>query len=195
MDHPYTLPLGAKAPSFKLPATDGKYYSLDDFKMATALVIFFTCNHCPYVIGSDAVTQQTAHKFQAKGVQFIGINSNSKNTYNEDSFEHMMARMKTYHFPWPYLYDASQDVARSYGALCTPHFFLFDKERKLVYCGRGVDSPRDTSKMTRNDLENALQEYLSGKPISLPLTNPIGCNIKWEGKPPHWMPPEACNLI
>lgn len=195
MEHPYTLPLGAKAPPFKLPATDGKYYSLDDFKAAPALVVFFTCNHCPYVIGSDAVTQQTAHKFQAEGVQFVGINSNSKNTYNEDSFEHMIARMKTYQFPWHYLYDASQDVARSYGALCTPHFFLFDKERKLIYCGRGVDNPRDTSKMTRNDLENALQEYLSGKPISLSLTNPIGCNIKWEGKPPRWMPGEACNLV
>ena len=195
MEHPFTLPLGAKAPPFKLPATDGKQYSLKDFKESQVLVIFFTCNHCPYVTGSDEVTRQTAEKFKGQGVQFVGINSNSKNTYSEDSFEHMIARMKTYQFPWIYLYDATQDVARSYGALRTPQFYVFDSDRQLIYCGRGIDTPRDTSKMTRNDLANALEEHLSGKSLSLPLTNPIGCNIKWEGKPPHWMPPEACDLV
>ncbi len=125
----------------------------------------------------------------------MGINSNSKNTYPEDSFEHMITRMKTHKFPWVYLYDASQDVARRYGALRTPHFYVFDAKRNLIYCGRGVDKPRDTSLMTRNDLAIALQEHFSDKPISVPLTNPIGCNIKWEGKPPHWMPPDACDLV
>ena len=181
----FTLPLGAKAPDFHLPATDGKNYSLANFKQAKALVIFFTCNHCPYVIGSDEVTRQTAEKFKKQDVQFVAINSNSKNTYEEDGFDHMIARMKIHKFPWVYLYDATQDVARSYGALRTPHFYLFDEQRKLIYCGRAVDSPRDTSKMTRNDLEIALEEYLSGKPLTTPLTNPIGCNVKWEGKPPH----------
>jgi peroxiredoxin len=191
----FTLSLGSKAPDFKLLATDGKFYSLDSFKQAQGLVIFFTCNHCPYVIHSDEVTRQTADHFQTKGVSFVGINSNSPNTYPEDSYEHMVARMRTHQFPWIYLYDEKQDIARVYGALRTPHFFVFDAERKLIYCGRGVDSPRDPTKIKQRDLENALNEYLSGKPITTPLTNPIGCNVKWEGKPPHWLPPEACDLV
>jgi hypothetical protein len=94
-----------------------------------------------------------------------------------------------------YLYDESQDVARAYGALRTPHFYVFDRARKLVYTGRGVDSPRDTSRITVNDLENALREHLAGKSVSKPLTNPIGCNVKWDGKDAHWMPGEACDLV
>jgi peroxiredoxin len=159
------------------------------------LVVFFTCNHCPYVVGSDEVTRATAEKFAPKGVKFVGINSNSKNTYAEDSFDHMVARMKEQKFPWTYLYDESQDVARAYGALRTPHFYVFDRDRRLVYTGRGVDSPRDTGKMTVNDLERALDEVTSGKPVSVAKTNPIGCNVKWDGKDAHWMPPEACDLV
>jgi len=191
---PFTLSLGSKAVDFDLPATNGKRYNLEDFKDAKVLVIFFTCNHCPYVTGSDEVTRQTAEKFKNQGVQFVAINSNSPHTYEEDSFEHMVERMNTHHFPWVYLYDGTQEVALSYGALRTPHFFVFDENRKLIYCGRGIDSPRDSSKMTVNDLENALSEHLAGKPIRVPLTNPIGCNVKWEGKPKHWMPPEACDI-
>lgn len=192
---PFTLPLGAKAPDFCLAGTDGKVYTLKSFVQAPTLVIFFTCNHCPYVIGSDEVTRKTALKFRDQGVQFVGINSNSKKTYAEDSFEHMVERMKRHNFPWTYLYDETQEVAKSYGALRTPHFYLFDKNRRLIYCGRGVDSPRDSSKITINDLERALDEHLSGKAISIPLTNPIGCNVKWKDKDAHWMPPEACDLI
>ena len=192
---PFTLTLGAKAPDFKLPATDGKIYSLKDFADAKALVVFFTCNHCPYVVGSDEVTRKTVEKFSPRGVAFAGINSNSRNTYAEDSFEGMVARMKENHFPWVYLRDESQDVARAYGALRTPHFYVFDQDRNLVYCGRGVDNPRDTSQMKVNDLDNALEDLLSGKPIRVPLTNPIGCNVKWDGKDAHWMPAEACDLV
>lgn len=191
----FTLQLGEKAPDFTLPATDGKTYQLSDFDDANVLVVFFTCNHCPYVIGSDDVTRQTAEKFASQGVKFVGINSNSKNTYPEDDFEHMVERMNEHKFPWPYLYDESQEVALAYGALRTPHFYVFDKDRKLIYTGRGVDNPRETSKMTVNDLERALEEHLAGKPVSVPLTNPIGCNVKWEGKDQHWMPVEACDLV
>lgn len=191
----FTLQIGDKAPDFSLPATNGKNYSLSDFKNAKFLVVFFTCNHCPYVLGSDEVTRATAEKYKGKGVEFVGINSNSENTYAEDDFEHMISRMKEQKFPWVYLRDKSQDVARSYGALRTPHFYLFDQERRLVYTGRGVDSPRDTSKMTVNDLDRALDELTSGKSISVAITNPIGCNVKWEGKDAHWMPPEACDLV
>ena len=191
----FTLEIGQKAPDFSLPGTDGSVYSLSHFSDSPVLVIFFTCNHCPYVVGSDEVTRSTVEKFTPQGVQFVGINSNSANTYAEDSFEGMVERMDAEKFPWLYLHDASQDVARAYGALRTPHFYVFDQDRKLVYTGRGVDNPRDTSKMTVNDLENALAELLAGEPISQPVTNPIGCNVKWDGKDAHWMPADACDLI
>lgn len=191
---PFTLPIGAHAVDFSLPATDGKTYSLKDFASSAVLVIFFTCNHCPYVIASDEITRKTAEKFQKKGVAFVAINSNSKETVSEDSFENMVKRMHEQKFPWVYLYDETQKYARKYGALRTPHFFVFDKNRKLIYTGRGIDTPRDPSKMTSNDLERALEEHLAGKPVSVPLTNPIGCNVKWAGKESHWMPPEACDL-
>lgn len=191
----FTLQPGEKAPDFRLPATDGNTYSLDDFKDYKYLVVFFTCNHCPYVTGSDEVTRATAEKYAPLGVRFAGINSNSENTYPEDSFPNMVSRMKTHSFPWLYLYDKDQSVAVKYGALRTPHFYVFNESRTLVYTGRGVDYPRDTSKMTVNDLDRALGELTSGKEVSVAVTNPIGCNVKWEGKDAHWMPPDACDLV
>lgn len=192
---PFTLPLGAKAPDFALPATDGKCYSLKDFDDAEILVIFFTCNHCPYVLGSDETTRATAEKYAPRGVRFVGINSNSVLTYAEDSFIKMIERMEEKKFPWVYLRDESQRTALAYGALRTPHFFVFDRERKLVYTGRALDNPREPEKATVNDLEAALEDLLAGRPVAKPVTNPIGCNVKWEGKPAHWMPPEACDLV
>jgi peroxiredoxin len=191
----FTLQPGQKAIDFELKATDGRRYRLADFSKNRYLVIFFTCNHCPYVIGSDEVTRATAEKFIKEDVAFIGINSNSEKTYEEDSFDNMVKRMDTHKFPWVYLYDRDQSVAKAYGALRTPHFYVFDENRKLVYTGRGVDSPRDTSRMTVNDLYRALEELTSGKPVSVPVTNPIGCNVKWDGRDAHWMPPEACDLV
>ena len=191
----FTLELGKKALPFSLPATDGNLYSLQSFDSYKFLVLFFTCNHCPYVIGSDEVTKATAEKYTSKGVKFVGINSNSANTYPEDGFEFMIKRMDQYKFPWVYLHDKTQEVALKYGALRTPHFYVFNEARELVYNGRGVDSPRDTSKMTINDLDIALNELVEGKNISNPLTNPIGCNVKWDGKDKHWMPADACDLV
>jgi peroxiredoxin len=191
----FTLEPGQKAIDFKLPSTEGREYSLSDFQQFKYLVIFFTCNHCPYVIGSDEVTRATAEKFKNRGVGFVGINSNSENTYPEDSFPNMVERMRKHKFPWIYLYDKPQEVAKAYGALRTPHFYVFNENRQLVYTGRGVDSPRDTSKISVNNLDLALQELTSGKSISVTVTNPIGCNIKWEGKDAHWKPPDACDLV
>ncbi len=191
----FTLEIGKKAIDFQLPATDGKTYSLDSFKEAKFLVVFFTCNHCPYVIGSDEVTRRTAERFENAGVVFVGINSNSKNTYAEDDFEHMVERMNEHHFPWKYLYDESQETALAYGALRTPHFYVFDAQRTLVYTGRGVDNPKDASKISVNDLARTLEELTQGKKVSVPVTNPIGCNVKWDGKDKHWMPADACDLV
>lgn len=191
----FTLQIGERAPDFRLPATDGKTYALSDFAADPVLVVFFTCNHCPYVTGSDEVTRATAETFAPRGVRFVAINSNSKNTYAEDDFPHMVERIRVHGFPWLYLHDESQEIARAYGALKTPHFYVFDRERKLIYTGRGVDSPRDASRIQVNDLERALAEHLDGNAISIPVTNPIGCNVKWEGKDKHWMPAEACDLV
>lgn len=191
----FTLELGQKAPDFKLPATNGRSYSLSDFHDAQVLVVFFTCNHCPFVIGSDEVTRATAEKFAKNGVSFVAINSNSANTNPDDSFEGMVKRMEENQFPWIYLHDSTQEIAKAYGALRTPHFFVFNQNRELIYTGRGLDNPRQSEKATVNDLENVLSEHLAGKRITTPLTNPLGCNVKWDGKDAHWMPREACDLV
>ena len=190
----FTLQLGQKAPEFNLISTSNEKVSISSFD-SKFLVIFFTCNHCPYVTGSDEVTRQTANKFRDKDVSFIAINSNSANTYQEDSFENMVLRMEEYNFPWVYLHDADQEIALKYGALKTPHFYVFNEQRELIYTGRGVDSPLDANKIKINNLELVLDELTSNTLISIPITNPIGCSVKWEGKDSHWMPPEACDLI
>ena len=190
----FTLYLGQKAPEFNLISTSYENVCLSSFD-SKFLVIFFTCNHCPYVTGSDEVTRQTANKFKDKDVSFIAINSNSANTYQEDSFENMILRMEEYEFPWVYLHDADQEIALKYGALKTPHFYVFNEQRELVFTGRGVDSPLDANKIKINNLELVLDELTSNTLISIPITNPIGCSVKWEGKDSHWMPPEACDLV
>jgi peroxiredoxin len=190
----FTLDIGTTAPDFNLPATDGMNYSLSDFT-EEYLVIFFTCNHCPYVIGSDEVTRKTADRFGKLGVRFVGINSNSANTYESDDFPHMVSRMEEQNFPWLYLHDESQQVALDYGALRTPHFYVFDGERRLVYTGRAVDQPKNSNLISVNDLDRTLDELISGLPVSVSVTNPLGCNVKWDGKEKHWMPADACDLL
>ena len=191
----YTLEIGQNAPDFNLLATDEKFYSLSNYASYELLVISFTCNHCPYVIGSDEATRISAEKYLEKGIKFVCINSNSPNTYEEDSFENMQNRMKEFNFPWDYLYDSTQEIAQTFGALKTPHFFLFNQSRELIYTGRSIDNPRNPSLASQNDLETAIDEHLGNKKITTPITNPIGCNIKWDGKDAHWMPAEACDLI
>jgi peroxiredoxin len=191
----FTLQIGEQAPAFSLPATDGNTYTQEDFSASKVLVVCFTCNHCPYVIGSDENTRAIAGQFADQGVRFVAINSNSKHTYAEDDFDHMVARMEENKFPWVYLYDELQEIAETYGALRTPHFYVFDQDRKLVYTGRAIDNPRAWESSATHELVDALNEHLAGQPVSLPVTNPIGCNVKWDGKERHWMPPEACDLV
>lgn len=191
----FTLTKGLKAPGFRLKATTGEYFALEDFNDNKYLVVFFTCNHCPYVLGSDEDTRKIAEKYSGKGVGFVAINSNSPNTYPEDDFDHMVERMEEHRFPWAYLYDETQEVALAYGALKTPHFYLFDEERRLIYTGRAVENPRNADMAREHDLDRALDEATSGVKISVPVTNPIGCNVKWDGKEAHWMPPQACDLV
>jgi peroxiredoxin len=195
MSHPFTLPLGSPAPEFRLPSTEGDTVSLDSFAGSHFLVVFFTCVHCPYVTGSDEHTRQVVEKYRPRGVEFVAINSNSARTYPSDSLEGMKERMEREGLPWKFLKDESQEVAVRYGALRTPHFFVFDQGRRLVYCGRSLDKPRNWKEATQFDLINALEDLLAGRPVATPLTNPIGCNVKWEGKESGWMPPEACDLV
>lgn len=191
----FTLEIGEKAPNFSLPATDGKTYSLSDFDDSKVLVVFFTCNHCPYVLGSDEVTRATALKYMPHGVRFVGINSNSEATNADDSFDHMVERMAEHEFPWVYLRDEDQSVAKAYGALRTPHFYVFNEDRELVYTGRALDNPKEPDKATVNNLDEALEAAIYGQEVSASLTNPLGCNVKWLDQDAHWMPPEACDLV
>ena len=190
-----TLEIGEAAPDFRLPGVDGKWYRLSDFAGADVLVIVFTCNHCPAAQGIEGRLKRFHETYTPRGVGVVAINSNEDVNHPTDSFAHMKSRKAEEGLPWPYLRDEDQSVALAYGALRTPHFYVFNRDRRLIYTGRGVDNPMDTGKMIVNDLENALSEHVAGKTISTPLTNPIGCNVKWEGRDEHWMPPDACDLV
>lgn len=191
----FTLKIGHKAPDFSLPGVDGKDYSLADFTDHRILVIVFSCNHCPYVVGSEERMIAFAKEFEPQGVAFVAINSNSENTYADDSYDHMVTRAKEKNFPFPYLRDKSQEVALAYGALRTPHFFVFDTERELRYTGRMDDNPKNADLATTHELRDAVEAMLEGLDVEVPLTNPLGCNVKWDGKDAHWMPADACDLV
>ena len=176
-----TLPIGSPAPIFKdLVATDGKTYGLDSFKGAEAVVISFTCNHCPYARAYEDRFIALAAEYAPQGVAFVAINSNDAVTYPDDSFENMKLRAREKKFLFPYLRDELQQVARAYGAVCTPHLFVLNSNRKLAYEGRIDDSWKDPSAAKSQDLRNAIEDLLAGKPVRVPNTNPMGCSIKWK---------------
>jgi peroxiredoxin len=191
----FTLELGRTAPDFDLPGVDGKRHSLASFAGAKALIVVFSCNHCPYVTGSEERMKRLYADFAPRGLAMIAINSNETDNHPTDSFEHMVQRAKDKGFHFPYVRDESQDVAKAYGALRTPHFFLFDADCKLRYTGRLDDNPRSPGQETTHELHDAVEAVLAGRPVAVPLTNPIGCNVKWKGQDAHWMPPEACDLV
>jgi peroxiredoxin len=191
----FTLDLGAGAPDFNLPGVDDRNYSLSDFGDAPVLVVAFTCNHCPYVVGSEDRMNAFFDHYAPKGVAFVCINANETENHPTDDFEHMKERAAKKGFAFPYLRDENQDVALAYGALRTPHFFVFDADRKLRYTGRMDDNPREARKATTHELADAVDALLASRDVPVPVTNPIGCNVKWKGKKEHWMPPEACDLV
>ena len=173
-----TLKIGSLAPDFNLPATDGKKYSLNTFTGKKALVVVFSCNHCPYVQAyEDRIIE--IQKDYSKDVQVIAISSNEDINYPEDSFENMKVRAQTKKFNFPYLHDETQNIAKAYGATHTPEIFLFDKERKLVFHGKIDDNWQEPQSVKSKYLRNAIDELLSGKQISVPETFTIGCTIKW----------------
>jgi peroxiredoxin len=175
------LPLGTTAPDFSLADTEGNIVSVDDFKDAPALLVVFMCNHCPFVKHVLKVMVGLIKEYQQKGVAVVGINSNDVASFPEDRPE-MMARIaKETGFTFPYLYDETQEAARAYRAACTPDFFLFDKERRLVYRGQMDDSrPGNNVPVTGADLRAALDAVLTGREVSKEQKPSMGCNIKWK---------------
>jgi peroxiredoxin len=179
-----SLPLGAPAPDFDLPGVDGKRYSLAAFQGKLALVVIFSCNHCPYVKDYEDRMVSIQKEYAGKGVQLVAINANDEKAYPEDSFPDMVKRAEQKGFNFPYLRDESQEVVEAYGGICTPHAFAFDGKRVLRYRGR-IDDSRDSSKVSSPDLRNALDDILQGREVRVPDTRPFGCSIKWSSMKPQ----------
>ncbi len=173
------LELGKSAPNFEnLKATDGKSYSLDSFREKPVLVVIFSCNHCPYVQAYEDRMIGIQRDYSSRGVQVVAINSNDDKAYPEDSYPEMIKRAHSKGFNFAYLRDPDQKAVDSYGAVCTPHVFAFDNERKLRYRGR-IDDSRDPNSVKSPDLRNAIDDLLAGKKVSVADTKPFGCSIKW----------------
>jgi peroxiredoxin len=174
-------PLGMSAPPFRLPDTGGKPVSLEDFQEAPALLVAFICNHCPFVQHIRSHFAQLARDYQARGVAVTAISSNDVESYPDDSPEKMAEEVKATGYTFPYLYDESQEVAKAYRAACTPDFYLFDRDRRLIYRGQYDDSrPGNNKPVTGADLRAALDAVLAGGKVPEDQRASLGCNIKWK---------------
>lgn len=188
------LPLGSQARDFALPGIDGKTVSLKEFAGQPLLVVFM-CNHCPFVIHIRDQFVQFAKEYQAKGLAIVAINSNDVTTHPDDSPQRMQEDARRYGYTFPYLYDESQEVARAYHAACTPDFFLFDRQHRLVYRGQFDDSrPQSGIPVTGEDLRRACDAVLSGREVPADQKPSIGCNIKWKpGNAPQYFTGEPAH--
>lgn len=182
------LPLGTKAPDFSLPNIDGTHISLDSITGTKAFLILFICNHCPFVIHVRSELAKLGREYQEKGVAILAINSNDVANYPDDSPEKMAQIAHEAGYTFPYLYDENQTVAQAYHAACTPDFFLFDAEKKLVYRGQLDGSrPGNDVPVTGQDLRAAMDALLAGEPVSSDQKPSLGCNIKWKpGNEPQY---------
>jgi peroxiredoxin len=176
------LPLGTTAPEFALPDISGKKVSLADFKGSSALLVMFICNHCPYVKHLRAGLAQLGKDYQSKGVAIVAINANDVKNYPDDSPVRMKEEAASAGYHFPYLYDETQNVAKAYRAACTPDFFLFDGDLKLVYRGQfDASRPGNGVQVTGQDLRAAMDAVIAGRPVPKDQKPSIGCNIKWKG--------------
>ena len=173
------LPIGSQAVDFQLKGVDGNNYDLSSFGDRKAVVVVFSCNHCPYVRDYEDRMVQLQRDYASKGVTLVAINSNDETNYPEDSFPNMVQRAKDKGFNFPYLRDETQDIAKKYGGICTPHVFAFDQKRVLQYKGR-IDDNRNASAVKTTDLKNALDAMLLGETPQVQETRPFGCSIKWK---------------
>ena len=175
------LPLGTRAPAFTLPDTvSGKTLSLDAVKGARGTVVMFICNHCPYVKHVNPELVRVARDYQGKGIGFVAISANDAVNYPDDAPDKMKAAAKQLGYPFPYLYDESQAVAKAYQAACTPDFFLFDSAMLCVYRGQLDESRPGKGAPDGRDLRAALDAVVAGKPVSDVQKPSVGCNIKWK---------------
>ena len=174
------LKTGDKAPGFSLKGTDGKTYSLSNFKNAKALLIIFMCNHCPYVKAKQKTIIGLQNKYKSKGLVVVGINSNESENYPEDNFEGMVETAKEKGYNFVYLHDETQEVGKAYGASCTPDSFLFDSNQKLVYHGRFDNALEPGQEATEFDMDEAITAVLAGKKPKHDFLYSIGCSIKWK---------------
>ncbi|OGT63817.1 MAG: alkyl hydroperoxide reductase [Gammaproteobacteria bacterium RIFCSPHIGHO2_12_FULL_45_12] len=176
------IPIGTKAPDFILLNTQtGQHQSLQSLKSEVATVVLFICNHCPYVKHMQGKLVDVANHYQSKNIAFIAISSNDASRYPEDGPAAMQKEAKLHHYPFPYLYDETQQTAKAYQAACTPDFFIFNAELQCVYRGRFDDStPGNGLPVTGKDLSAALNNLLLGKPVSSDQKHSLGCNIKWK---------------
>lgn len=170
--------LGVRAPDFELPAVDGKRYSLSSFKDRKIIVVFFTGNGCPTAKACEGRIIKLQNAYGDRGVQFLAINSNNEHLSAVDGLQEMVQRASENGYNFPYLKDSERKAAESYGAICTPHFFVLDEDRRLRYRGR-MDNSRVESRVTVSDLRNALDDLLSGKTVRVAETEPFGCGIVW----------------
>jgi peroxiredoxin len=182
------LPLGTSAPDFELLDVSGRMVSLADFKGKKALVVAFICNHCPFVKHIADPFARLANEWQSRGVAVVAISSNDVATHPSDSPEQMVHEAEQRGYTFPYLYDETQEVAKEYHAACTPDFFLFDENQKLVYRGQLDDSrPGNDKPVTGADLTAAIDAVLAGGPVLATQKASMGCNIKWrEGSAPSY---------
>ena len=171
--------IGDPAPNFSLPAVDGQKYALEDFSPYSILVVVFSCNHCPYVQAYEDRLIAFQRQYEQRGVRVIAINSNDEIQYPEDRFEKMVARSQLKNFNFPYLRDASQDVARAYGATHTPQLYVFNQDRHLAYTGKIDDNWQDPSAVTKQHLQEAVETMLAHGKLAESTTHAIGCTIKW----------------
>ena len=187
------LPLGSQAPEFSLPNVDGSTVSLSDFEGQPGLLVMFICNHCPFVIHLREDLAKFVKEYQDQGLAVVAISSNDVETYPQDGPDKMKQEAESNGYTFPYLYDASQEVAKAYHAACTPDFFLFDSNRKLVYRGQFDDSrPGSDIPVTGEDLRAACDQVLAGQPVSVEQRPSIGCNIKWiAGSEPSYFTGQA----
>lgn len=174
--------LGTQAPDFALPdVASGRTVRLADFAAAPALLVAFICNHCPYVRHVRGGFVAFAREYQSKGLAIVAISANDAASYPDDAPEAMVREAKNAGFTFPYLYDETQAVARAYEAICTPDFFLFDRERKLVYRGRfDASRPGSNQPVTGGDLRAAADALLAGRPVPAEQQPSMGCSIKWK---------------
>ncbi|MEG3639121.1 thioredoxin family protein [Magnetococcus sp. PR-3] len=172
--------LGAQAAPFELTGTDGKVHRLEDYKDAKALVVMFICNHCPYVLAVEERLIRLAESLQSHNIAVVGINSNDATNYPDDSFENMCQRSAEKNYTFDYLYDDSQQVAKAYGAICTPDFFIYDGAQKLRYRGRLDDAPRHPAQVSKEELKIAAIAIAEGKPLAQDQHASMGCSIKWK---------------